>query len=392
MPIPLLPETTTTTDPTATPVSSPSSGVSFPIYNPLTPAPAAVPVERPTAGSLENLLNNPTSPTIWITTTQSSSTVNGVTLEFDYLPESVTFGVTADFEQHPVTFTSARFLQYQESNIEEVSLTVKVVAGCNNCITYFQGKTMGSNYLNWGNLVSSKFERVSLINLAKLLYALPLPANNYSEDLPNPPPTCRLTVARMFTAPGAFTACSITFNGPYDYDGSPTDMDVSLRFLPSEFYNSDIPGPGVTGDISGYNVQSSPTGESQITGGYPYALTFGDTPTTSQLEQEKQAAQEIAKTQAAQKAAAEQAAQEAAAQKKLAEQGTGGTGVRKGPTTGTPTEREISLAFHVPQNQIEYSGMPDDIYKIGGVPIKGEIVRQRVTAWRSQQGLGYSPR
>jgi hypothetical protein len=224
-----------------------------------------------------------TAPQIWIATALPSATNNAVIIQFDYLPESVSFGVSAIFTPTPIPFTSGRWLSYENSEIDEVNLTVKVVAGCNNCITYFGGKTAGSNYQVPSGLTAGKFVRNTLIVIARALYSLPLPGNNLGVN-GNPVPTCRLKVGKMFSGVGAFSSCSIQFNGPYDFDGSPTDMDVSLRFTPSEFYDSTTmvsakfnPGNGNT--QTNFGPRGTPTGELLLSGKDPYALTFGETQT-----------------------------------------------------------------------------------------------------------------
>jgi hypothetical protein len=252
-----------------------------------------------TEETLTDLSDGSTLPFIYIKTTLAGD-VNSVSLQFEYLPESVSFGVSALFQAEPIAFTSARWLSYQHSDIEEVSLAFKVVAGCNNCITRAGANTSGSNYINF-SVKTATFVRNSLIDIAKLLYSLPLPGTNeYGTGAGGnsgvgglPPPTVRLIVGKMFSGIGAMTGCSIQFNGPYDFDGSPTDMDVSLRFLPSEFYNGSTMDTGImglpissqqpaqpgTGDIGKNPLVpvSTPTGETEVTGMYPYALAFGET-------------------------------------------------------------------------------------------------------------------
>jgi hypothetical protein len=276
---------TTATDPTGTPVSSPATTFLNPAtgnIEPLTGTGTSTNTSTIPAASAFVPTGEATYPTISIRT--SFAQANAVAVTFEYMPESVSFGVSAEFDEQAIAFTSARWLTYNHSNIEEVSLNVRVVAGCNNCITMVGGnvnnKSLNLNYTLFGGLVTGKYERNSLITIAQLLYALPLPATNSKEvqgETSSPPPTCRLIVGKMFSGVGVFTGCSIQFNGPYDFDGSPTDMDVSLRFMPSEFYDSET----FTGLPSGGVLipRSTPTGESEVTGGYPYALTFGETTT-----------------------------------------------------------------------------------------------------------------
>ena len=279
---------TTATDPTGTPVSSQTTSV----YNPLAPAPTATGTS--TSMKVSDLVKQlvdtqATDPTIWIATALPATSFTGVIIQFEYMPDSVSFGISADFTPQAIKFTSARWLVYDHSDIEEVSLTIKVVAGCNNCITRFGGSIKSSNYLNAGPLVTGRYQRNTLITIAKALYSLPLPSNNNfykSDNSAMPPPTCRLIVGKMFSGIGAFTRCQIQFNGPWDWDGSPTDMDVTLGFLPSEFYDS-AGGEGAESHFAKpfdegklLEPENSPTGESELTGDIPYAISFGETTKT----------------------------------------------------------------------------------------------------------------
>jgi hypothetical protein len=391
------PDTTTATDPNATPVSSPTTTAEAPPTAPVTGTGFTV------GQTLEELIKEPTYPTIYIATSLTSAMQNGVSIKFDYLPESLSFGVSATFQQQEVPWTSARWITYDHSDIEEVSLTIKVVAGCNNCITFFSGNTKLSKYLTRGNLVSAKYERVSLITLAQILYSLPLPGSNPDANFGNalPPPTCRLTVARMFSGPGAFTGCSIQFNGPYDYDGSPTDMDVSLRFLPSEFYDSST---WQTGQAQTHLTPvATPSGATQLSALYPYALTFGNTQLGLQGKSEPGEAPETP-TQVADKekaadqarilrAALEQGKQyqresEASAAAGRAAAPETGLNIRVGPTNPTPTDfPDVALAFGVGKNDVQYNAPPLDTYVIAGRAYKGEYVRQRVQQNKQTMGL-----
>jgi hypothetical protein len=386
------PETTTATSPKGTPVSAPTTTVSAPPTAPVTGTGFTI------GQTIEELRREPTYPTIYIATSLVSAMQNGISLKFDYLPESLSFGVSANFNQNEVPWTSARWITYDHSDIEEVGLTIKVVAGCNNCITYFSGNTKLSKYLTRGNLVSSKYERVSLITLAQILYSLPLPGSNPDANFANalPPPTCRLTVARMFSGPGAFTGCSIQFNGPYDYDGSPTDMDVSLRFLPSEFYDSST---WQTGQAQEHLTPvSTPSGATQLTANYPYALTFGDTQLGMQGKSEpgtkapETPAEAAAKEEAARQARILRLALAQAKQYKVEEAAARQAKMPtfKGPTSPTPTEAEIALAWSdlgiapTAPEDVSYD-QPSDVYTINGRAYKGDYVRQTTQGWSAQQ-------
>ena len=388
------PDTTTATDPNATPVSSPTTTAEAPPTAPVTGTGFTV------GQTLEELIKEPTYPTIYIATSLTSAMQNGVSIKFDYLPESLSFGVSATFQQQEVPWTSARWITYDHSDIEEVSLTIKVVAGCNNCITRFSGNTNLSKYLTRGSLVSAKYERVSLITLAQMLYSLPLPGSNPDVNFANalPPPTCRLTVARMFSGPGAFTGCSIQFNGPYDYDGSPTDMDVSLRFLPSEFYDSTS---WQTGQAPTHLTPvSTPSGATQLTYNYPYALTFGDTQLGIQGKSEpgteapETPAERAAKEEAARQARILRLSQEQAQQYKAealmakAASPEVGLNIRVGPTSETPTDSDVAITFGVAKKEVKYNAPPTDTYIIAGRGYPGDYVRKRVTQFKQVMGMG----
>lgn len=378
---------TTATDPTGTPVSSPATTFLNPAtgnIEPLTGTGTSTNNLGPGSGTATEsggLLSTvqvtgsdeSTSAIIFIATALPSATQNALTFQFEYLPEDVSFGVSANFEQAPIQYTSARWLSYDHTDIEEVSLNVKVVAGCNNCITLFKGNT-GSTFLNSGSLTTAKYERNSLIAIAQLLYSLPLPATN---DLPGkgmPPPTCRLKVGKMFSGVGAFTRCSIKFNGPYDYDGSPTDMEVSLGFLPSEFYDSSS-FQNMIETSAGLQPKSTPTGSRQVAGDDPYALTFYDSQTglgTSALS-------------ATEPNAANTPNQ---GPELVGNPGTVPEEKVQGPQTPTPTNAEVGIAMGYPENQVFYNSAKDTYmlggtYTPGGVPVggteySGDIIRKNV--------------
>jgi len=393
-----VPDTTATT-PAGQPVSSPGTTVPTTTTTPPATGTGFVP-----GTTLLELISQPTTPTIFIATSYTANTFNGVSIQFDYLPESLSFGISAVFNPQPIPFTSGRWMTYDHSDVEEVSLTIKVVAGCNNCITYFNGNTTGSKYQQRGGLTSGKYERVSLIALAKMLYSLPLPGGNPNENW-SPPPTCRLTVASMFSGPGAFSGCSINFNGPYDYDGSPTDMDVSLRFMPSEFYNSSV---GQTGGVtSDMTPTASPTGSSQLTGNYPYAITFGDSksaegqatagPETEHQKQEKIDAENKAR---ALRVAQEQAAQYAQKYGYQTPLQSSGVNLRIPPISQTPTDPEVAATYGVALNQVHYD-LASDTYKIDGRTggsvvgqpeyFLGSKVRSDVHDYKIAHGEEYAP-
>ena len=363
---------TTTTDPAGEPVSSPGTtvddnpygniplpetgtGTSTNMTLPTLTVEGKAPATVPTARAVES-----TYPQIWIATALPSATQNAVTLQFDYMPESVTFGVSANFEQAPIQYTSARWLSFDHSDIEEVSISVKVVAGCNNCITYFGGNTKGSQYTVRGGLTSAKFTRNSLITLAQILYSLPLPATN---DLPGkgmPPPTCRLKVGSMFSGVGAFTRCSIAFNGPYDFDGSPTDMEVSLGFLPSEFYDSSSFKAMIT-TSTGLLPHSTPTGAQLVSGSDSYALTFYESQTGLGTDVNAATEPNAANTPNQGPELVGQTPAEVPAEQV------------QGPQTPTPTNQEVAIATNTPENEVYYNSAKDT-YTLGGRYITNGVV------------------
>lgn len=88
---------------------------------------------------------------------------------------------------------------------------------------------------------------------------------------------------------------SITYNGPWDYDGSPTDMTVEMGFMPSEFYDSTSNKIGLAGASKGTNTaaaggtfassdsgqaslmpKTTVDGATEVTGNNPYALWVGE--------------------------------------------------------------------------------------------------------------------
>jgi hypothetical protein len=377
---PLPPAPSTTTDPTGRPTSSPTTS----IYNPLPPAPVATgtgtstnPTELPAQTTTGTAPISPedTHPQIWIATALPSAQVNAATIQFDYMPESVSFGVSAAFTDTPIPMTSGRWLSWQNSSIDEVSVTVKVVVGCNNCITYYGGNTPGSDYSysTKGVLVTGKYARNSLIKIAQLLYSLPLPgsngtspdANGQGMALASPPPTCRFKVGKMFSGVGAFTGVSIAFNGPYDYDGSPTDMEVSFRFNPSEFYDSTLlqtalANPGIV-------PTRTPTGETLIAGNTSYALTFGDTQTgfTGQAEAADDGTA-AATTPTPPNQGPETVGKEETPATVPEDRVTG-------PTKTTPTNDEVAAAMEVTPGEVYYDA-DKKTYTIGGTYTPGGFI------------------
>jgi hypothetical protein len=211
-------------------------------------------------------------PTITISTTMASAG-NYCSISFEYLPESISIGTTAVFTDTPVPFSAVRILTYDHSEIDEISLTVRVVAGCNNAITRLSGGGGSTDPSVPSGLVAAKTYRNDLITVARLLYSITLPAQAAANS--QPPPTCQLTIGTVFSGVGAFTGMKITHNGPWDVDGSPTDMDVAFTFKPSNVYNSNnAAGAGVgSGDAGVYS--NAPCGANEVSGDNvaPYALT-----------------------------------------------------------------------------------------------------------------------
>jgi hypothetical protein len=366
-------------DPSGQPTSSPGTTVATPVTPPppatgtgnstdtqgFSASAAAVGAAPPSAGGF-TADSVATTASIWIATALPSSTINAVTIQFDYMPEDITFGVTANFLPHQITFTSARWLQYQNTDIDEVSLTVKVVSGCNNAITYYAGNTAGSGFLARSPLRVGLYQRNNLINLAKALYLLPLPgSNDWIDGKGSPPPTCRLNVGKMFSGIGAFSRCSIKFNGPYDFDGSPTDMDVTLGFLPSEYYaSSSFPGSEAPANLKPI---STPDGQQQVQGGHPYALTFGNT-----QEGAIPAAPGYSDPNAPTAANTPNQGPELVGQTPA----TVPQAAVQGPQTPTPTNQEVAIATNTPENEVFYNSAKDTYmlggtFTPGGVPVGG---------------------
>lgn len=206
--------------------------------------------------------------TILITT----NSINGgpaPTIRFEYLPESVTLSTSATFEDHNLQFTSARFPFYQYSSVDEVSITVRVVAALANAS--FGVEDSGGTNSASGTAQVRNTRRADLISLARALYALTLPSDNTMQG--QPPAQCNVFVGSIMAMSGVFKSMSITFNGPWDEVGAPTDMDVNFTFLPSEFYDST---KNMTGAPDNLTPVGSPTAYTQIRGPADeseYALT-----------------------------------------------------------------------------------------------------------------------
>ena len=182
---------------------------------------------------------------------------NACSMIFDYLPESVSFSVTANYDDTPLPMTAIRILVYKHTVIDDVNLTFTVVAGCSSAITYLAKNEGGKG------TAAVTSTRNSLIKIAKYLSSLALPLQNLgSGQGSKPPPSCRLTVGPFFSCVGGFTNISIKYEGPYDFDGSPTNMEVTVGFKASQMYDSNSNAGGVnTADLTTQAVgaDGSPT-------------------------------------------------------------------------------------------------------------------------------------
>jgi hypothetical protein len=194
----------------------------------------------------------------------------------------------------------------------------------------------------------------------------------------------------MFSGVGAFTGCSIQFNGPYDFDGSPTDMEVSLRFLPSEFYDASTFAKAITGNI-GLVPKATPTGESEVTGGFPYALTFAET----QIGLAAEVGSNVPGATIT---------PESGSPTPLAAQLGGLPGTIPetkviGATSQTPTHAEVALAYqnivgpispdevrYDPVNHIYTIGYYDPEHPLSGRQFKQADVIQQVQNWKTSTG------
>jgi hypothetical protein len=206
---------------------------------------------------------------------------NACSITFDYLPESVNFSVTANYTDQPFPFTAIRMMIYSHTVIDAVNLTIKVVAGCNNAITFLSQTNGGSDP---GQAVT--YTRNSLIKIAQYLSSLALPlTNSVGGANTKPPPSCRLTVGPFFSCVGGFTNIGIKYNGPYDFDGSPTDMEVTIGFLASQMYNSDsnLTGMDVTPEkeaAAAGALSQTMSGSTELTGQSPYVVWVSQSNTT----------------------------------------------------------------------------------------------------------------
>jgi hypothetical protein len=166
----------------------------------------------------------------------------------------------------------------------------------------------------------------------------------------------------MFSGVGAFTRCSIQFNGPYDYDGSPTDMEVSLGFMPSEMYDSTTMVTAIANPT--LVPVSTPTGETLVTGGTLYALTFGETSTSP--------------TPSGTSAPGTQNPQQSTpSSSKPGEPATIQANQVQGPTSPTPTEPEVAAAFKTTPDNVSRDPL-SGIYTIDGVQYNADEVQRRV--------------
>lgn len=230
-----------------------------------------------------------TYPTIQIKTINYGSLAavkqNNIIINFSYLPESISMGVSAQYNATPFTFSAAKWLIYDHSDIEDISLTVKVVAGLNNAVYSMGANITGGSF---SPVVAKK--RVDLITLAKFLYAFCLPGDNQYPS--TPPAASQLIVGNFCNVAGAFKSMHITFNGPYDYDSSPTDMTVDMSFIASEFYNSSQPGTSIgtagadyagkpdsiaqeTGAQGQFSPSKTMSAYTEISDVYPWAIVVG---------------------------------------------------------------------------------------------------------------------
>lgn len=244
-----------------------------------------------------------TFPTITITSVNAVGGLSGspnrgtgrsnLSLQFQYLPESVSFGVSAALEAHPIPMTAAQFLQYSNSKIDDISVNIKVAAGCQGALVTYSSNTSTSGFsaLSGGTTIRT---RADLMSIAKFMYSLPLPGSA-SSGYPTlndqtgtssttgatngyPPGVFNLIIGPYCGCTGAFSAVNITFNGPYDYDGSPTDMDISFTFMPSEFW---VQAAALDENPSLTNFQSrtTMTSDAEVSGlapgKLPYAIWVG---------------------------------------------------------------------------------------------------------------------
>jgi hypothetical protein len=224
----------------------------------------------------QGVFSQGTNPFIYITT-EIATAASKVALRFEYLPESVRFGTSAVFQKTPIQETSAAWLVYANSDINDVSLEVQVVAGLNNAICMSAASVAPERGISGlGGLTRGRSVRATLIRIAQFLYSLPLPQKNAMTGMGKPPPTCRLTIGKYFSGVGAFSSMNITFNGPHDYDGSPTDMMVNMTFMPSEYYDA-TDFTSSKASYVGQAPQYTPDGEMEVSNGLPYALYLGGT-------------------------------------------------------------------------------------------------------------------
>lgn len=216
-----------------------------------------------------------TYPTIRISTastgdTASAGNSNAVSIEFEYLPESVSFSVTAQYEKHALPLTSARWVLYSYTDIDDINVSVKVVAGCNNAIVNYSSY-QGTLWSLFAATKAAKTIRNDLITIAKFLYSLALPPTN-DPGAGSIPPSCNLTIGPYCSVMGYVQSVNIKYSGPYDYDGSPTEMDVDLNFTPTEFTALNDPNQGASFNLTSMQTMA---GVPEVSGTVPYAIWVG---------------------------------------------------------------------------------------------------------------------
>ncbi len=224
-----------------------------------------------------------TSPTISISTvgafggelstlagTKQQSGKGNFSLTFEYLPESLTFSTSNDLKAIPLAMTNSQLLVATHGRIDDIQVSVKVVAGCNGAICSFAKNTVKSNYTVIQATAKVAETRADLVTIAKMMYSLTL-----FSSTGKPPPYCNLVIGPFCGCTGAFSAVSINYNGPYDLDGCPTDMEISFTFMPSEYgLLTDDPKQGDTPATGGLTM----TSDSLVTGAQTYAVYVGSTP------------------------------------------------------------------------------------------------------------------
>lgn len=150
--------------------------------------------------------------------------VRGYTLPF--MPDVFRMTTKSLFDQTILPLTSSQLLTYRSSPPQNISFTVKLVAGIDKIKSVATPNPQSLKESRYGDL----------LDLCKQLHGLSLPEDpSFSEG--SPPPKIVLTIGALLKASGAFESVEVAYTGPYDEFGMSQEAEVTFTFLPSQFYD-----------------------------------------------------------------------------------------------------------------------------------------------------------